>query len=355
MAPLGIAIIGGGIFVKEQHIPAALACPLITIKAIWSRSSKTAEETAKLATKQDGTLVDVYSSDAGAGKGYDDILRRSDIDGVILALPITDQPAYIEQALAAGKHVLAEKPIAKDVATAVKLIEYYKHISGGSKASFAVAENFRFSEGWTVAAKEIEKLGKMTSFVVRLNSMMETSNKYYNTPWRTVPDYQGGFLLDGGVHFTAALRKLLGKDNAVDTLIAHTAQVSSHLPPIDSINAILKTKSGVIGSYIHSVGTTMNAFEFHVACEKGWVKAEGAKVVTVRGLGDKAETEEKVFERTSGVKEEVQAWAEALQAGTANPEQTPELALGDLELMEKMLTSGDQNGAPQKLQYQHFS
>ncbi|KAI0472845.1 NAD(P)-binding protein [Xylariaceae sp. FL0804] len=352
MAPLGIAIIGGGIFVKEQHIPAALACPGLALKAIWSRSLKTAEETVKLAHGPDGAKVDVYSADSGEGKGYEDILQRSDIGGVVLALPIVDQPAYIKKALAAGKHVLAEKPIAKDVATALDLIEYSKKTSAETGASLAIAENFRFIEGWSYAAAEIKKLGKITGFVVRLNSMMEKSNKYYNTAWRTKPEYQGGFLLDGGVHFTAALRTLLGEE-VVTKLNAQTSLVSSHLPPVDSINAVLKTKSGVPGSYIQSVGTQMEAFEYHVACENGWVKAEGSKVVTVRGHGDGAATEDKEFERTSGVREEVQAWAEAIaSSGAPNPQQTPELALGDLELMEKMLTSGDQDGAPQQLQFQ---
>ncbi|CAJ2503226.1 Uu.00g106200.m01.CDS01 [Anthostomella pinea] len=352
MAPIGIAIIGGGIFVKEQHVPAALASPLISIKALWSRSLKSAEETAKLVTGDAASSLELYSADSGAGKSYEDILKRSDVDGVILALPIVDQPAYIEKALAAGKHVLAEKPIAKDVATAVKLIDYYKKVSAENKATLAIAENFRFTDGYTYGAEEIKKLGKVTGFVVKLNSMMEKSNKYYNTPWRTTPQHQGGFLLDGGVHFTAAIRKLLGAENAIESVIAQTALVSSHLPPVDSINAVCMTKSGVVGSYIHSVGTTLQAFDFEVACEQGSVKAEGAKVVTVRGTGDSASTEEKTFERTSGVKEEVQAWAEAIESGVPSPEQTPELALGDLELMEAMLTSGDRDGERQKLQYQ---
>ncbi|KAI1657184.1 NAD(P)-binding protein [Daldinia decipiens] len=354
MAPLGIAIIGGGIFVKEQHIPAALASPLLSIKAIWSRSRKSAEETSWLVSGDAIPSVDLYSSDSGDGNSYEDLLKRDDITGVIIALPILDQPAYIEKALAAGKHVLAEKPIAKDLETANKLIAYSKAISARTKASLAIAENFRFQPGWAYGAEEVKKLGKVTGFVVRLHSMMEATNKYYLTPWRTTPQYQGGFLLDGGVHFTAGIRRLLGAENAIDTLVAQTALVSSHLPPVDSINAVLKTKSGVVGSYITSVGTTMDAFEYHIACEQGVVKAEGAKVVTLRGVGKNAVAEEKVFEKTSGVKEEVHAWAESIVSGVPNPNQTPEQALADLELIEKMLSSGEQDGARLKLEYQGF-
>ncbi len=257
-----------------------------------------------------------------------------------------------KQALAAGKHVLAEKPIAPDVASALKLIDYYKKVSAENNATLAIAENFRFVNGWKHAAEEIKKLGRVTGFVVRINSLMKQSNKYYQTSWRMKPEHQGGFLLDAGVHFTAALRKLLGEENTVESLIANTSLVSSHLPPVDSISAILKTKSGVLGSYITSVGTLMQAFEFHVACEQGVVKAETSKVVIIRGTGEDAKTEEKTWERTSGVKDEVQAWAESMASGKPNPEQSPELALGDLELLEKMLKSGEQDGARQFLEFQ---
>ncbi|KAI0399326.1 pseudouridine synthase [Xylaria palmicola] len=349
-APLGIALIGGGIFMKEQHVPAALACPQVSVKAVWSRSAKSAEETVRLLADA-GTNAEAYSSDSGPGKSYDDLLKRADIAGLILALPIVDQPSYIEKALAAGKHVLAEKPIAKDLDTATKLIEYYKKISAENNTILAIAENFRFMKGWGYAAEEIRKLGRVTGFVVRLHSMMEASNKYYKTPWRTTPEHQGGFLLDGGVHYTAALRKLLGQDDAVTSVIALTSLITNHLPPKDTINALLQTKSGVLGSYSQSMGTSFKAFDFHVACEHGYVEAGSDKVVTVKGVGADATREEKTFEKSSGVKEEVQAWAEAMISGTPHPEQAAELALGDLELLEKMLTSGDHDGARQQLEY----
>ncbi|KAI0451674.1 hypothetical protein F5B21DRAFT_507006 [Xylaria acuta] len=350
-APLGIALIGGGIFMKEQHVPAVVACPLVSVRAVWSRSLKSAEETAGLLADA-GTQVEVYSSESGPNKSYDDLLKRDDITGLILALPIMDQPTFIKKALTAGKHVLAEKPIAKDLDTAIDLIEYYKKALTETKATLAIAENFRFMKGFPYAAGEIKKLGRVTSFVVRVHSMMPADNKYYKTPWRTTPKYQGGFLLDGGVHYTAGLRKLLGEEDTVASVIALTSLVTSHLPPKDSIYAILQTRSGVVGSYTHCAGTTFKAFDFHVACEHGYVEAGPDKVVTVRGLGVDAKTEEKTFEKGTGVKQEVQAWAEALVSGKPHPEQTPELALGDLELLEKMLTSGDHDGVRQQLEHQ---
>lgn len=153
--------------------PAVQATPALELKAIYSRSLKSAQ------TLSPGFSVDYYSDDSGSGKTYHDLLLRPDIQAVIIALPIPSQPEHIEAALAAGKHVLSEKPIAKDLKTARKLIEYYRKgdkVTGG--ATWGVAENFRFLEPYEVARGEIEKLGRINGFgVVSLNYV--AGGKYY--------------------------------------------------------------------------------------------------------------------------------------------------------------------------------
>lgn len=46
----------------------------------------------------------------------------------------------------------------------------------------------------------------------------------------------------------------------------------------------------------------------------------------------------------SGVKAEVKAWAEGIEAGNENALQSPAAALADLELLEAMLKSGEAEG-----------
>ncbi|KXH68049.1 oxidoreductase [Colletotrichum salicis] len=347
MAPIGVAIVGGGIFAKEEHLPAVEASDNLTLKAIFSRSLKSAQDTAKLVTKS--ASPDLYSDDAGEGKSFKDLLARDDIQALILALPILNQPDYIKQALAAGKHVLAEKPIAADIARAQELIEYYKKVSAEKGVTFAVAENYRFQPRYTTARDEVRKLGKVIGFNVRVFFFVKLGGKYIETAWRKKPDYQGGFLLDGGVHFAAALRLLLGKDAAPASVAAFSDLTREHLPPIDTINAVVKTKQGATGSFAVSAGSTLSAFDFHVAGENGSVTLSSHDL-TVKPFDGEATTTH--FEQTSGVKEEVKAWAEGLAAGTPNPLQSPEEALADLEFLEKIFTSGEQDGAIQKLALQ---
>jgi len=162
--------------------------------------------------------------------------------------------------------------------------------------------------------------------------------------WRKVPTHQGGFLLDGGVHFTAGLRVLLGKDNPLVTLSAHSAQLQEHLPPVDTVQATAKTKQGTIGTISISFGTTAKGREWTVGSQEGYVSISND--VNINGKV------EDVANEGSGVIPEVRAWGEALETGTVNEKQSPEEALADLELIEAMLVSGAQSGNPYKLEHQ---
>lgn len=296
----------------------------------------------------------MYAGDAGSGKTYHDLLLRSDVQAVIVALPILNQPEYIEAALAAGKHVLAEKPIAADTATAKKLIDYHAQNAKGG-ATLAIAENHRFYPSYTWAREQASTLGRVTHFSVRVFNLMSAENKYYGTQWRSKPDFQGGFLLDGGVHHAAATRLLLtaaeGDDRSKPASVhAITDRVTEHLLPIDTVNAIVRTRSGATGTYQHSMGSKGSAFDWHFAYEKGSVDIVG-DTVTVKKDGV-AEPVVKDFPRGNRVAEEVVAWAESLVAGKPNPLQSATEALADLEFLERMFQSGDQDGAQQKYQFQ---
>lgn len=315
----------------------------LSLKAIYSRSLKSAEETAALVSVG-ADRPELYSADSGSGKTYQNLLLRSDITAVIIALPIVSQPEYIEAALSAGKHVLAEKPLAKDVAAAKKLLDHYYKEAASKKVSLSIAENFRFQPRFVYAADQVAHLGQVTHFNFRINSLMSQENKYYKTPWRTKPKFQGGFLLDGGVHNAAGSRFFLTGKARPSTVRAFTALTYPYLAPIDTVNAIVKTASGATGTFQQCVGTRMRAQDWDIGCEDGSVSVSGDKV-TVRTADGKETTRE--FERTSGVQDEVDAWAQGLLTGQMDERLAPELALGDLEFLEKMFVSGEQNGAEQ--------
>ncbi|KAG6021857.1 hypothetical protein E4U41_002377 [Claviceps citrina] len=365
MAPVGIALIGGGIFVKNEHLeilpvfrgradtgirqPAVLKCEQLSLKAIFSRSLKSAEETADL-VPGDAT-VDLYSNDSGAGKTYHDLLLRDDVAAVIVALPIMAQTEYIEAALAAGKHVLAEKPLAPDVETAQRLIAYAADAACRNGATLCIAENYRFREELVFAYEQARKLGKLKQFsLVGLMSISKDS-VYHKTYWRAKPSFQGGFVLDGGIHFAAGARLFLRGESAPATLHAFTSQISEHLVPFDTAHAIVRLQSGASASFHISMGSAFGRVaEYRIEYEGGTIHISGTQVA-VRGV---AGTEDVVreFTWTSGVASEVATWAAGLIAGEPDPRQSADLALGDLEFMEAVFKSAAQNGQGQVLTLQ---
>ncbi|KAF2189036.1 NAD(P)-binding protein [Zopfia rhizophila CBS 207.26] len=332
---IGIALIGSGIFAKEEHLPAVKATPTLELKAVYSRSLASAKSLSEGLND-----IELYSEDS-AGKNYEELLKRDDIKGVVIALPILVQPDYIKRALTAGKHVLAEKPIAKDVATATELAHWYH--SNIKSATFTIAENFRFLDSFIYASTQISSLGRVLGTQTRVHNFVQPGGKYIETAWRKKPGYQGGFLLDGGVHAIAAIRLMLGPANAVVKTSAFTAQLQEHLPPIDTLDATVQLKNGAPGTLSMSFGTTFKGSEYAVACEKGTVSvSKGTVTVTKDG-----KEEVKSFpDEGNGVKQEIKAWGESLVKGQVDARQTPEEALKDLELLEAMLTSGEKGGVP---------
>lgn len=176
-------------------------------------------------------------------------------------------------------------------------------------------------------------------------------NKYFNTPWRKNPTHPYGFILDGGVHSTAAVRLFLGAGDKPHSVIGYSSLAQDYLGPVDTLSAVIKTRSGAVGNFSCSWGTTLpRAAEYQIACENGSVTIDGDKGWIVFKDG-RREDKDFPFTQGAGVMEEVHAWAASLSEGE-NALLTPETTLGDLELLEGMLKSADANGAPVVLKYQ---
>lgn len=332
-----------GIFVKEEHLPAVQDCPDLDLKAIYSRSLKSAKGVSESLSN-----IDLYSEDSD--KSYEDLLTRWDVQAVIIALPIPVQPDFIKKALTAGKHVLAEKPLAKDVATGKELLQWYRSNIDTSKATFGVAEQFRYLNAFIYGAQKAREFGRVLGFRHKLGANVQPGSKYFETAWRKTPEYQGGFLLDGGVHFIAGMRMLLGPDAQVSKTSAFTQQLQPHLLPVDTVDATFKLANGSTGNFSVSFGTTFSGAEWSIACEGGSVAISG-KNVTINPKDGEEKVEEKPDE-LGGVKQEVFAWAKSLVSGKADPQQSPEEALADLEVLEAMLQSGEKGGQPVELRCQ---
>lgn len=87
--------------------------------------------------------IDSYHGDDGLRT----MLERTDIQTIVTCLPIPIQPDLIRAAWAAGKNVISEKPVAKDVKTANALIELYETQYKPKGIQWIVAEQYPVCSG----------------------------------------------------------------------------------------------------------------------------------------------------------------------------------------------------------------
>src|SRR3569833_4692659 len=97
---------------------------------------------------------------------------------------------------------------------------------------------------------------------------------------RTVPEYQGGFLLAGGVHQFAGLRMLLG---ALGQDVAKVACFSAlqvvRLLSVVTVRAVVSTQDGASGILSVSIGT-----DFGSGSRKDVVTTEGMVTSKHKGI-----------------------------------------------------------------------
>jgi saccharopine dehydrogenase-like NADP-dependent oxidoreductase len=121
--PVNAALLGSGLFATGAYLPSLKEVAGLNVSTVWSRS----EESAR---KLEGKAAELGLK-APAVKFGDDGLRSvlgdKSIEAVILVLPITVQPDMIRRAWRAGKHVLSEKPLGRDVAEGKALIREYEN------------------------------------------------------------------------------------------------------------------------------------------------------------------------------------------------------------------------------------
>lgn len=327
MQPVRLALIGAGIYARDAYLPALnrlRAC--FELAAIWSRSHESAEALAGHWRDLSSAQPPQTTTDLAG------LLAASDLDAVAVVLPIPAQAEIVAQALAAGKHVISEKPIAPGRAAALRLLELHRR---HPECVWMVAENWRYEEAFVRSAELIRSgaIGRPLLAHWAQYTPMRPPNKYYGTEWRRAGLFAGGLLLDGGVHHLAVLRMLLGEVTAVT---AQVQQLSPALPPADTLTATLAFASGAQATYLNTfaLGTPFPA-PLTITGERGSLRIERGRIEQADDSGAVQVTDCAIY---NGVDSELAAFAQAVRVGAAH-RNTPLEALADLATIEAMLAS----------------
>jgi len=88
-------------------------------------------------------------------KAYEQLFTSKDVDALYIASPPYFHPAHLEAAVASGKHIYLEKPVAVDVPGAKKVMALGERAKG--KVSLAVGFQIRYASPYVELAKRIHE------------------------------------------------------------------------------------------------------------------------------------------------------------------------------------------------------
>ena len=245
--PIRVGVIGTG-FGASLHLSALRENPDFLTAAICSRRP----ERARAAALDHG--IPAHRSD------YRELVRDDEVDAVIVAAPPHLHHAMVIAALEAGKHVLCEKPMARNLAEARDMQRIAERV--GTVAM--VNNQLRFLP---VRARIHELIGEgyigephAASVVVHRSSL----NDPHDRPWGWLMEQEkaGGMLGATGAHYLDALRWWFGEvkavAGAVSTMVRQRrlpdASAMAKVDADDNFSVILRFANGALGT-IHVTAT----------------------------------------------------------------------------------------------------
>jgi predicted dehydrogenase len=186
---LGIGIVGAGGIVQYGHLPAYQAAGLRVVAITDLDQDKARDVAARFG-------IPTVAASA------EELVRTPGVDIVDIAVMPWDQPAIVDLATAAGRHILAQKPFALDIESARSMVEAAE--SAGVK--LAVNQQMRW-EPAIAAARSLVRQGAVGQVS---NSQITVS---IATPWHLWPWLAAAPRLEimyHSIHYEDSLRSILG-------------------------------------------------------------------------------------------------------------------------------------------------
>ena len=190
----GIGVAGAGGIVEASHLPAYQQAGF-RVEGIHDLDHARAERLAAQfgIPRVCGTL--------------DELLALEGVDVVDIAVPARAQPEIALRALAAGKHLLCQKPFAESFGDAQRIVE----AAGLAGRTVAVNQNMRYSPAVSALRTLLERgwLGDPLSAEIQVN---------VKTPWdlwEWILPLERLEIMYHSIHYLDALRTLLGDPESV--------------------------------------------------------------------------------------------------------------------------------------------
>jgi predicted dehydrogenase len=182
---LHVGLIGCGNVVSYGHRPALTTLPDVKLVAL----ADVTEARRKIGQEWFGLPdADLYAD-------YRDVLARPDVEAVAVTVPQQFRRQIVLDALAAGKHVLSEKPIAYAPAEAAELVETAERAG----LTFGMVHNYHFFPEYRKMKQLIESgtIGDLRVLTMHYLGVIDYPGAAeYKADWRHTLSSGGGVLTD---------------------------------------------------------------------------------------------------------------------------------------------------------------
>ena len=269
---LKVGIIGSGNIAGNRHVPAWLKLNgQAQITAISDVVRAAAEGVARQITAASGEPVAVYED-------YHALIHEAAIDAVDICLPHHLHADAILAAVAAGKHILCEKPMCISLAEADQIVAAVEragivYMSGHNELFYpAVAAAKEFIAGGGLGNPFILRSHEFPGSYPAAKVPGRPPEQTNMVGWRASRETMGGgVLIDKGYHPTYILLYLADSEP-----IAVTAMVNTYVAQMDGEDtalALVKFANGAIGQIFTGEGFALpaNDAKFHAVGERGEV------------------------------------------------------------------------------------
>jgi D-xylose 1-dehydrogenase (NADP+, D-xylono-1,5-lactone-forming) len=199
---LRMGVLGAANIARKVVIPSIVRAHGVELVAIASESSRGAEFLAE------SELANVRAC------SYEELLDDPDVDAVYIPLPNHLHAEWSKKAADAGKHVLCEKPAARNRAEAEEMIEHC--VDRG--VTWMEAFMYRFHPQWALI---FERLRSGTIGELRTVRSVFTFTVRDPQNVRRRPEFGGGSLYDVGYYCVNAARWTIGREPVAVTARMH--------------------------------------------------------------------------------------------------------------------------------------
>ncbi len=226
---LGALIVGTGFGVLTHH--RALRGAGFEVRGLVGRNpEKTAERAAKVGV-------------AGAYTDFAEALAQPGIDLVAVATPPHTHCDITLQAIAAGKHVVCEKPFARDAAEGARMLE------AAERAGIVhmLGTEFRWSTGQALAARAIREgvIGEPRMATIIMNVPVLADPSAEVPDWWSDAGQGGGWLGAYASHIIDQVRSTLGEFEGVSASVSRVSD--REWSADDGYTIHFRTRGGVDG------------------------------------------------------------------------------------------------------------